>query len=131
MSSPRGDAGFTLIEVLVALTILALAAGFAFSALSSGMLAIERAHAAQDAVLTGQSLLARLGHDIEIKPSHLTGTAEGRDWQVDIGASLADPPPAAGLAAFPVSVVIHWQDDRGRQTLRLDSNRLGPAPVTP
>ena len=131
MSRQRADDGFTLIEALVALTILALAAGTGFKVLSDGARRLERSKAAQSAVVLGDSILARVGPDFAVRPSHWAGVADDQSWVLDIGNGLADPPAAAGLAAFPVRVAVRWADDRGRRELVLETVRLGPESETP
>ena len=119
-------AGFTLIEVLVALAILAVASGFAFSTVSDSFARLSQADLEQQAVTVAETAMARLGHDLPIQPGGTTGAEGDMHWQVEVGTALTDPPPAAGLAAYPISVSVEWQDDRVSRRFRLQSVRLGP-----
>ena len=126
MADRRGRAGFTLIEILVALAILAATLGFAFEAISGGFSGLERARREQDALQLAQSLLARIGHDIRAHAGHAADTEDGFAWTVDIDPALIDPPPAGDLAAYPATVTVLWQDAGYERRVRLASVRLGP-----
>ena len=128
MTDRRRAAGFTLVEVLVALVILAIASGFAFRTVSGSFDRLSQAESEQQAVTIAESILARLGHDLAVQPGRLTGTEGRMRWRLDVGAALADPPPASGLAAYPVQVLVDWQDGRTPGKLRLQSVQLGPEP---
>jgi general secretion pathway protein I len=128
------DAGFTLIEVLVAFAILATALGALFAIFGSGLRRGGQIEAERNAVAVAQSILADIGREIPL----IDGKAEGDGpggvrWRVDIrpygdaGQGL-QPEPAALVRAHEVSVVVSWGPGAGRavslQTLRL-------APVRP
>ncbi len=131
MTRHEGEQGFTLVEVLVALVILALAAGAFFQIMNGSTGALRQSLLARNALTLAQSTLAAVGHTIGVRPGHQAGSFHGQDWTVDIGDQLADLPPAMRLGAYPVRVTVHWQDARGRQFLVLDSVRLGPEQTPP
>ena len=74
-------AGFTLIEVLIALVILALASGFAFSTVSDSFDRLSQADMEQQAVTVAETALARLGHDLPVRPGKTSGTDGRLTWR--------------------------------------------------
>ena len=128
---PGNDRGFTLVEVLVALLILALAAGAAFRLISDSHAQLARSQMEQEALMLANATLAGIGHVMAVQPGHLAGTQGDLAWTVDIGNQLDDPPPAEGFSAYPVHVAITWRNDRGPQALTLESVRLGHQSIGP
>jgi general secretion pathway protein I len=122
--------GFTLLEVVVALAIAGLALVGLFRAGSGGVLAVDAAGRADEAIQRAQSQLAQFGRSFAITP----GDSEGDDgggyrwrvharplaaWQVGSGAQ------AATITLFEVEVAISWQAGGGRRSVVLNSLRLG------
>jgi general secretion pathway protein I len=121
--------GFTLVEVLVALTILALTFGFAYRAMSGGLLRLGDDSRAERAVLLARSQLARVGHDIALIDGETGGRAtDGFSWQIRIapyGRAIG------GLAGHRVIVIVAWHDDKQMRRVRLETMRLGSAGEQP
>src|SRR4051794_20031968 len=69
----RADSGFTLIEVVVALAILALSLSVVFAAMSNGTLRVSQADAATKAGSLVQSLLARAGAEGPLREGRADG----------------------------------------------------------
>ena len=125
---PSRIGAFTLIEVLVAFTILALALGALLPAFSSGLAAQSRAEVHASTVLQAQSKLAEVGSVIELAPGTTAGIFEdGTTWQVEIvpysDAGLKEALPDR-LAAYRVMVTVA-QDDH--PVTMLTTLRLGAA----
>jgi general secretion pathway protein I len=121
-------AGFTLVEVLVALAILAVAFGFAFHALSGGFDRLDRDQKNSDAVLLAQSTLARVGHDIALQDGAVDGrTKDGFAWRIGTApyGDTQDVSPGR-LIGHRVDVTISWKDRRQAHEVRLTSMLLGP-----
>lgn len=125
----RTEAGFTLIEVLVALLVLAIAAAYAFQIAAGGFSWLTQASQEQDAMRAAESALSHLGHDVPVQPGSVANIDGSLHWSVEIGAALADPPPAQGLAAYPVIVDVQWADGRVKRHFRMKSVRLGAEPA--
>ena len=118
---PTERRGFTLIETLIAFTILAMAAGALFQTLgtvSSRRHAIERETAA---VLLGQSVLARVGQDLSLR----AGVTDGPGWHLEITRHAA---PSAPVSAWDIVVTLPTD---GSRALRLSTIRLGGAAASP
>ena len=120
--------GFTLIEILVALAILAIAFGFAFRALSDGFDRLDRDQKNADALLLAQSTLARIGHDIALQDGAVDGgTSDGFTWRIET-APYGDTQdlPAGPLIGHRVEVTIAWNERHQRREVRLTNLILGP-----
>jgi general secretion pathway protein I len=132
----RGADGFTLLEVLIAFIIAALALGLMFDASIGGLRASETASHYQEALSLARSHLA------SITTTGLTGREEsgddGRGFHFSVRvrpvgtATLPRAPnadPAQGTAPrvtlYSVSVTESWKGDGGERRVRLDSARLG------
>ncbi len=77
--------GFTLIEVLVAFTIMAMSIGLLLEVFTRSTSSVIRSQAYTQAAIIAQSQLARVGNEIVIEDGQETGkTASGFDWTVDI-----------------------------------------------
>jgi general secretion pathway protein I len=136
---PEREAGFTLLEVLVALVIAALALGVLFSGAVTGLRSAQLSGDYSQAVSRARSHLAAVG----IGAPFVAGTQEGDDgggfrWRITLRPlatiSLAPPPGVLGLggpspraALYAVSVVISWTKDGGERHLELDTRRIGAA----
>ena len=80
----EGDAGFTLIEVLVALAVLAAVLSSAFGVFSTGLRGLSRSDERLTLALFAESLLTRSGLDLARgADAEASGsTAEGLSWRV-------------------------------------------------
>jgi type II secretion system protein I len=79
---PVDEAGFTLIEVLVALTISTLLIVAIMSSVSSSRQRETRAEQKRIAVVMARSLIAR-GSALPWSDAPLTGKVNGLDWELD------------------------------------------------
>ncbi|MGC2415787.1 MAG: prepilin-type N-terminal cleavage/methylation domain-containing protein [Stellaceae bacterium] len=137
MSNERTD-GFTLLEVIVALAIAALALIVLFRAGSDGLFAVDTATRAEEAVERAQSHLAAIGHDVALLLGETAGDdGGGYHWRLRINpvaswpAQLADPlAPPTTTTLFDVEVAISWSG-RGRDhAVVLDTRRIGATAAT-
>lgn len=132
--SRRAEAGFTLIEIIVAFGILALGMTLLLGTLSGASRQLRQAGDAGRAALLAQSLLDE--HDLQLQqPAQLQGTLEdGRyHWQLDVSpwhdpqplaqtAPVVDDPYAARL--LHVQLQLQWGEGGPQQRLRVSSLRL-------
>jgi prepilin-type N-terminal cleavage/methylation domain-containing protein len=117
------EAGFTLIEVLVALAILAIAAAFGFRAISGGLYWLDRDGAEEHAVRVAEAELARVGQDLPLRDGSIDGrTAQGYSWQIAIAPYGL---PAGGVRGHHVAVSVVWNEGRQARRVRLETLRLG------
>lgn len=136
--SGRRQQGFTLLEVIVAFALLALALSLLLGSLSGASRQVRESADGSRATLHAQSLLAQLGAGEALQPGRRQGSFEGDRyrWQLDV-APFADPLAArAQLDAgapqlLDVRLAVRWGSERGQamewRTLRLAPRDLNQA----
>lgn len=72
-----GDRGFTLLEVLVAFTLLALVLGAAYASMGAGAKSAARAGDGLEGLARAESFMSRLGGDIPLKEGLLEVREDG------------------------------------------------------
>ncbi|MGH6943465.1 MAG: type IV pilus modification PilV family protein [Geminicoccaceae bacterium] len=120
--------GFTLLEVLVALVIFALAFGVFAQIVQTGLRQSASADAISAATLLARSQLARVGVELPLEVGDTAGEAEdGLRWHTEI--RLAEPPPEqSDLAAYLVRVTVAWSESRREREVTLTTLQVGPPP---
>ena len=133
----KAQRGYTLIEVMVAFAILALALTLLLGTLSGATRQIRWADDAGRAALHAESLLSQTGVGQVLEPGRTEGNFEnGRyRWTMDVqpwvDPSLADVPPQPEDPGAPrlmsLELEVQWGSGAARERLHLQSLRL----VTP
>jgi prepilin-type N-terminal cleavage/methylation domain-containing protein len=129
-------AGFSLIEVVVALALLGLVLAVLTDSLRTGLSSAARAAAIQPPLAVAEAKLAAVG----VTEPLIAGRTSGRDarglaWQLSVedfhddgfDGPSSDAPGVPKL--FRVVVTVSWSQGGRPRSLSLDSLRL--APVTP
>jgi general secretion pathway protein I len=125
----RDERGFTLIETLVALTIMIAVAVMLYRGLSSALGvsgAVERAEAA---LLVAKARLAAVGIETPLQP----GAQEGRDgdvsWRLSVRPYLIADEGSRGprAPAYWATITVSWRDGRASRprSLQLTTLKLG------
>jgi len=124
----RRQRGFTLIEIIVALAILAVALTALFQAFSGGLRVTTATERQAAAVMLARSLLDRVGEDIPLAAGEQAGVSEdGQRWSIAIAPSpLIAPERRAGSPVIPFDVQVSVAAD-GSRPVTLTSLRLAPA----
>jgi general secretion pathway protein I len=118
--------GFTLLEVLIALVIFALAFGVLAQIFQTGLRQSATAEVTTAATLLARSQLARVGVELPLEAGELDGeTEDGLRWQTVI--QEAEPPTEEGLASYLVEVTVTWGPGPAEQ-LTLTTLRIGSLP---
>ena len=122
--------GMTLIEVLVAFVILALAMGVILQIFSGGMRNARLAEGYSRAVFLAESRLASVGLEQALAVGEVSGQVNpDLRWRVNI--SPLDDGGASGQLAMPmqlyqVRVTVSWIDEGRQRQIEFGSLRLGP-----
>jgi general secretion pathway protein I len=127
----RGARGFTLLEVLIAFVIAALALGVMFEAAVGALRASHTAAQYGEAVARARSHLAMAKHGGALMSGDWNGDdGGGYHWHLHVAPiASATSHPAAGapvaLALYLVSVTVSWPDGDQTRQIRLISEQIG------
>ncbi len=135
MNARRRQGGFTLLEVIVAFALLALALTMLLGALSGASRQVRQSADGSRATLHAQSLLAQLGVGEALRPGTQEGSFEGGRyrWRLDV-APFADPLAARAQLdptspqLMDVRLQVRWGEGRA-DALAWRSLRLAPYDV--
>jgi general secretion pathway protein I len=120
------EAGLTLLEVIVALAILALGLAALFDSIGLGTDTALIAGQQRAAASAAQSLLAELGRTRPIVDGRSDGIfATGQRWQLDLEPLATSPGPLQGHSA---ALTVSWDDDGRTRALVFDTLVLAAAP---
>ena len=135
---PRGSSGFTLIEVLVAIAVLAVVLGAIGAVVGNTVRAIRSVDRRLPLLETAQSLIASLPARDALQPGTQSGTSGDFRWRIDavllnrnvpdnaavaLSTAATDTPPKVNW--MPLSITVRVQGVEG-PPVRLDTVRLIP-----
>lgn len=111
----RPQAGFSLIEVLLALLVCSSALVIAMQGLSLGWRSTRAAGSEAAALSLGRSLLAQAGGAPRLEPGRSEGESGGIMWSVEIKeheaqALSVDPRARASQRAYWIEVELSWRE---------------------
>jgi general secretion pathway protein I len=137
---PRGDAGFTLIEVLVAIAVLAVVLGAIGAVVGNTVRTIRSVDRRLPLLETAQSLIASLPTRDALQPGTQSGTSGDFRWRIDavlLNRNVPDNAAAALSSAatgappkvswVPLAITVRVRGSEG-PPVRLDTVRLIPRP---
>jgi general secretion pathway protein I len=136
MPAEREEAGFTLLEVMIAFVIAGLALSMLYEGVTGGLRATASAARTEEAISLAKSHLAAIGHGQGIAPQETSGVdGDGFEWRLHIQAvgtrqlALSDSdrandtkPTAAVL--YDVVVTESWDDGGHAHRVELATRRL-------
>jgi general secretion pathway protein I len=120
--------GYTLIEVLVAFMILALALTVLMRIFSGGLRNVSVSSDYAMATLIAESRLAAAGIDVPLRPGETSGT-EGERFEWTLSVQDYQPRPgyrsaAKGVDAYRVTVTVEWPNGDNTRSVGLSTVRL-------
>jgi general secretion pathway protein I len=133
-ASPPGvrQRGYTLIEVIVAFAVLALALTLLLGTLSGGVRQVRQSADGGRAALHAQSLLADIGVSEVLQPGHREGELDGGvyRWQLDVQPFVDNQRPpeiVEGVGAprlLELQLTLQWGEGGPAQRLQVRTLRL-------
>ena len=127
----RGQRGFTLIEALVALAVLAATIALVNRTFAIGWSAVRHGSLESRAIAIAKARLEAAGTQITLAADMTEGALDGMRWRREI--SLYDPPgqtagATARLPAWWVRVDVAWRDSpfAAERVIALTTIRHGP-----
>ncbi len=135
--SRRGDEGFSLLEILVAFTLLAVAMGVLMQIFSSGVNGATLADRYAKATMYAESKLASVGVEAELKESTTAGKFDDDfSWSLVVRPYL-DPTPKEqsvidyeklmSTQLYEIALNVSFTpDDRRERMVSLSTLKLGP-----
>lgn len=118
-----GEAGFTLLEALIAFAIAALALAALLGGALTGLRATEAASRTEEALARARSRLAAL-EAAPLAPADGRGDdGGGFAWRLRVSPEAV----SGGLTLYAVSVAVAWRDGSTPREVRLETQRLGPS----
>ena len=121
--------GFSLLEVLVAFTILAMMLAALFQVFSGGLHAARAGDRFTRATLIAQSRLAAVGLEQPLQEGVTSGsTNDAFHWRITVGEYLDDQLPVIDPIMQPltVAVEVYWEEGDSSRSVSLTSMLLGP-----
>jgi general secretion pathway protein I len=124
-ASRDSESGFTLVEVIAAFAILALAFSVLMGAVSDGLRRAGDAEIEAQAASLAQSVLARAGRETPLQAGETSGQGDnGFAWRLRTEPA-ADAGEGSPVAGFLVTAEVLWSDGARERSLSLSTLRLG------
>ena len=120
--------GFTLLEILIAFSILAVSLSILLHIFAQGVSTAGVAEDYSNGVQIAESLMARTGVETPLQASQSSGVNHNYDWQVTVQPYSFNPyqvdTSTLSTALFKVSVIVSWGDDSHRRQIKLVTVKL-------
>jgi general secretion pathway protein I len=125
-SAARNDvAGFTLVEIIVALAILALSLNVILPTISDALWRTSEAEAQAEAASLARSLLAQAGISVPLQNGEAAGRFDnGFRWRLEV-TPYGRIDQTMRVRAYKVVAEVFWDDPRHERSIALTTLRLG------
>jgi general secretion pathway protein I len=116
----RRDAGFTLVEVVVAFAIVTIILTALYQTVAGAYRGYARVHLREQTLALARAHLDAVGIETPLQPGESTGTyATGVAWHLTVG-----PVETASYKGRAFRVLLQALDPRGQPVLRLETFKL-------
>jgi type II secretion system protein I len=121
----RGMQGFTLLEILVALVILSMAATVVFQLFSANLKALSASTDRVAAMVRAQAAIREVLDKEDLDAgSWKESTEDGYGIDVDVSETLEERTKDLPVKMLDVSVTIHWKRDTKEKTFTLRTMKM-------
>ena len=104
----RGSTGFSLLEILVAFTILAISLSIILQIFGGGTRSLRVGDEYRRAAMVGESVLAQVGHTLAKAPGEQSGESGGFRWRLSVSPYVDETWPELGEGLLLVQVDVAW-----------------------
>ena len=127
VAADTSESGFTVIEVLVALTVLAMSTAVLLAVFSQGLDRARSSEVRIEARNLAQSLMAHAEATPPAMLANSAGRSDRLSWEIRL-SNYGSPEDHDAWQFSPVTVTatVHWLDHGRRQSLSLTTLRLAP-----
>jgi general secretion pathway protein I len=124
----RREAGFTLVEVIVALAMLSIGLTVLLGLISSSLRQAADTERMAEAGSLAQSLMAEVGADLPINPQERDGQfPNGYRWHLKMSPyGDAREQQEWPVGVYLISTEVQWEEGERRRSYALTTLRLGP-----
>lgn len=129
MIGSRRQAGFSLLEVLVAFAILGISLGVLLQAFATGLRNAGMADDYSRATLYAESILAAIGRETPLGEGNHSGPIDDRfSWRSSVTPYVDDmpDPEITKVRAYRVGVEVFWEGSSQTRSVALETLRLAP-----
>ena len=121
--------GFSLLEILIAFSILAFSLGILLNIFSGGLRRTIVSEEYQQAVIIAQSKLAAAGVETELEEAKGHGKVQDKyAWSVQVqpydDEQIGVAAEGSSLEAFQVTVKVEWAEGKSERIVELNTLRL-------
>ncbi len=125
----RRQGGFSLLEVMVAFTILTVSIGVLMQAFGGGVGLLSNAARQGQVVSLARSQLARVGGEWPFQPGVHSGKWQAYRWRVELQPYFPEEGERSlqRTALLKITATVHWSDRGRERAYTLSTLRLVPA----
>jgi prepilin-type N-terminal cleavage/methylation domain-containing protein len=120
----RSDAGFTLVETMLALLVFAVSVAGLQQMIGSGWKSLRTVRYEMTAIEHARALLAASAANSALNAGTTNGVVgDGYRWQIEVVQTKPEPQSAAisRFSGFWITATVSWQDGRGGAASRSTS----------
>jgi general secretion pathway protein I len=116
--------GFTLLETLVALSVLAIILGVVYQIFGTSLRNMQYTKEYSYAQMYAESKLSELGKGIPIKEGNYEGSFDQKyTWKLNL-APFPSVTEKDVISKFRINFIVLWDSSRGQRSIKITTHRL-------